>query len=82
MDPHEINQRLARLGVAEDELRADADGAAPNSGLIVLNGFLLNQLATDDRRPGMLLGSIAVPESEALAVLDQLAPGWLTNGDT
>jgi len=82
MNAHEINQRLARLGLAEDELRADENGAAPTSGLIVLNGFLLNQLEDDDRRPGMLLGSIAVPESEALAVLDQLAPGWRTHSDT
>jgi hypothetical protein len=82
MDSAEINRRLARLGIGEEELRADPEGAEPGSGLIVLNGFLLNRFADHDRRPGMLLGSIAVPESKALAVIDELAPGWRTSSDS
>jgi hypothetical protein len=78
LDARTINVKLAELGVGEDELRADPDGAPSGSGVIVLSGFRLNQLEDADPPPGMFLGSISVGGSEALRVLDELAPGWRT----
>ncbi len=80
MDAHAINKRLAALGVDEEALRVDPDGAPP-SGIVVLDGRLLNRLKDAERRPGMLLGSIAMGEAEALRILDELAPGWRTDTD-
>jgi hypothetical protein len=76
LDAHSINTRLGQFGVGVEELRADPDGAPSGSGVIVLNGLRLNQLADADRPRGMLVGSICVSESEAPRVLDELAPGW------